>query len=238
MFERYPPQDIIDPSGKEWHFPTVSAAVVEQVECESGYRMVRLDNRDSRPQMISRSDGRSLVWHVENHLKHVVLPTVRNCHAIYAFHRAVLQLFTFVRCESCGYFTYISGGRTLCYECGDPQDGRVRHHVYFVLGESSGLVKIGTSKRPATRFQHLVAAGGQSLRILCVIAVNPLVEQTAHRDLSAYHVGGEWFRDCKEVRDYIDAVRIKYRHRALRMPRRVELASVRNQSVKPAEAAQ
>ena len=80
---------------------------------------------------------------------------------------------------------------------------RLRCAVYLIAG--GGAVKVGISDRPGTRLQGLQTASPVPLSLEARVwfpdrSSARSAEAAIHRDMSAHHLRGEWFRDCEAVR--------------------------------------
>lgn len=70
-------------------------------------------------------------------------------------------------------------------------------YIYFAA--SKGEIKIGISRDVKQRLTQLKTARGE-LELLGTIKGDLDLERAFHKKLKPYHVHGEWFRDCAEVR--------------------------------------
>lgn len=70
--------------------------------------------------------------------------------------------------------------------------------VYFV--ECAGRIKIGYTQDVASRLKSLATGAPAEMSILATVDGTVNFERAIHKDLAAYRVKGEWFRDCSEVR--------------------------------------
>jgi hypothetical protein len=76
--------------------------------------------------------------------------------------------------------------------------------VYFI--SDGEFIKIGRSDDyPIGRIGSLQTANARDLKLLAVI---PGADRECHlhRLFSAHHVRREWFRSCREILDYIEAI--------------------------------
>lgn len=78
--------------------------------------------------------------------------------------------------------------------------------IYFAKRESDGLIKIGTSKNVRRRIYALQKELDESLHLLATCEGSYTAERSIHNSLTDYRIEGEWFSDCKEVRDFIDGL--------------------------------
>lgn len=79
--------------------------------------------------------------------------------------------------------------------------------VYFAAFVDLGLVKIGVSNDVGQRLASLAKTEGCVADLLLTIAGNRRSEAAQHRRFARWHVRGEWFRDCPELRALIAATR-------------------------------
>lgn len=74
-------------------------------------------------------------------------------------------------------------------------------YVYFVTdGEA---IKIGKAINPKSRLGGLQTSHHKPLRILALMPGDEAVERRLHWKFEAYRIRGEWFRDCRPIRDFI-----------------------------------
>jgi hypothetical protein len=67
--------------------------------------------------------------------------------------------------------------------------------VYFIQsGNFSGPIKIGVAKDPGARLAQLQVGNPDRLRLRLIIPGTMADEGYIHSRLSAYRIGGEWFR--------------------------------------------
>lgn len=85
-------------------------------------------------------------------------------------------------------------------------DADAREVVYYLLRESDGLIKIGTSARFRTRFGELCTEHG-ALRILATHRGDRDCETGMHRRFKKMCVHGEWFRPGKPLLEWIMEIR-------------------------------
>jgi hypothetical protein len=71
--------------------------------------------------------------------------------------------------------------------------------VYFVQGESTGLIKIGESVDPVSRVTELAKCGSENLLLLAIVANGSRTERELHAKLSGSRIHGEWFNPTPEV---------------------------------------
>jgi len=82
-------------------------------------------------------------------------------------------------------------------------DGGIRGHVYFVQGELSRLIKVGTSVKVLERIQDLAWASPDKLALLGVMPGGKTAEQALQRVFWEYHSHGEWFRPNRWLEAFI-----------------------------------
>jgi hypothetical protein len=75
--------------------------------------------------------------------------------------------------------------------------------VYFVGGDQVGMVKIGRSFSAEGRLQDLQIGSPVRLRIMATLPGGRHRERELHREFSAYHSHGEWFRLEGALREFI-----------------------------------
>lgn len=74
-------------------------------------------------------------------------------------------------------------------------------YVYFITdGEA---IKIGKANNPKSRLAGLQTSHHKPLRFLATMPGGSELERELHRVFSAYRIRGEWFKDCKDIRDFI-----------------------------------
>lgn len=76
--------------------------------------------------------------------------------------------------------------------------------VYFV--EAEGRIKIGWSKRVATRMAALQTGNATPIRLLGTIPGARSVERRLHDRFAHLRLSGEWFNGAPELREYVAAV--------------------------------
>jgi len=85
--------------------------------------------------------------------------------------------------------------------------------VYFI--EAPGRIKIGYTRQPEKRLRSLQNGDMESLKPIAVIDGSRFLEKALHGVAAPYHLRGEWFRDCSEVRQIIsDALTGKFPNKA------------------------
>lgn len=74
-------------------------------------------------------------------------------------------------------------------------------YVYFITdGEA---VKIGKANNPKSRLAGLQTSHHKPLRFIATMPGGSELERELHRVFSRFRIRGEWFKDCKEIRDFI-----------------------------------
>lgn len=79
-----------------------------------------------------------------------------------------------------------------------PQETASRS-VYFMRGQTTGLIKIGESTDPVARLTSLTKGGSEAIDLLAVLASGSRTERELHALLAADRVHGEWFRPSPAV---------------------------------------
>lgn len=97
--------------------------------------------------------------------------------------------------------------------------------VYYFQRSSDGLIKIGTSRRFATRSADLIREHGQ-LRLLLSHRGDRARETAMHGKFAALRVTGEWFRPEADLLAWILEVRRRPVNASTALPRTVPLADV------------
>lgn len=65
--------------------------------------------------------------------------------------------------------------------------------LYFIQAKKTGLIKIGRSKNPETRFRNLQTGNGEELRMIACFEGWGWRESSIHEDLKMWRQKGEWF---------------------------------------------
>ncbi|MEZ2132531.1 MULTISPECIES: GIY-YIG nuclease family protein [unclassified Sinorhizobium] len=80
-------------------------------------------------------------------------------------------------------------------------DNGVGSYVYFITdGEA---IKIGKANNPKSRLSGLQTSHHKPLRILALIPGSEETERALHWKFERHRIRGEWFKDCKEIREFI-----------------------------------
>ncbi|MEJ7728204.1 MAG: GIY-YIG nuclease family protein [Polyangiaceae bacterium] len=80
--------------------------------------------------------------------------------------------------------------------------------AYAVAAVGSGFLKIGSAKHFRNRIESLQTPCPHPLAVVALISgyneyADGCHELDLHRDLAAFRMRGEWFRDCDEVRSHL-----------------------------------
>lgn len=76
--------------------------------------------------------------------------------------------------------------------------------IYAIQVGHSGPVKIGFTVDLERRFNTLQSASPWPLRVIASVPANKLSEPWIHGQLSAYRIGGEWFRWTPPVKSLVE----------------------------------
>jgi hypothetical protein len=74
----------------------------------------------------------------------------------------------------------------------------MKRHIYFA--QCKDRIKIGISRHVVERLSAIRTAAGEPIDLIATVEGNAAVEKALHKKLRPYHLDGEWFRDCPEVR--------------------------------------
>ena len=66
--------------------------------------------------------------------------------------------------------------------------------VYFVEMGPEGPIKVGFSKDPEGRRNHLQTGTPEQMTLLCCLESDRVLETAIHRQLCRYRISGEWFQ--------------------------------------------
>ena len=83
------------------------------------------------------------------------------------------------------------------------QDQGSESHVYFIESESAGLIKIGRSVNPVSRFNAIRTMSPDKLVLLGSAPETVCSESELHKKFAKHRRHGEWFEDVPEIRDLI-----------------------------------
>ena len=75
--------------------------------------------------------------------------------------------------------------------------------IYFIVGEDSGRIKIGSAKNPQARLAMLQTGSPERLLILGAIFTSRSFERSLHVELQDYRLHGEWFEPSLAVKQRI-----------------------------------
>jgi hypothetical protein len=75
--------------------------------------------------------------------------------------------------------------------------------VYFIKSETTGLVKIGTTRCLTLRLTAIRGTTKERLRLLGVVPGGRSVESSLHYRFSSYRRKGEWFALVSEIEEFI-----------------------------------
>lgn len=75
--------------------------------------------------------------------------------------------------------------------------------VYLMLAKGAGAIKIGFStKYPSSRKRTLQTGNPHELKLVMLLQGTQRDERRYHDQFAHLHIRGEWFKDCRELRDY------------------------------------
>jgi hypothetical protein len=75
--------------------------------------------------------------------------------------------------------------------------------IYFI--RNGEFVKIGRAAYPEQRLAQLQIGNPTPLELLATVPGGRGEEYVLHKHFAAFGVGGEWFKDCDEIRAFINA---------------------------------
>ena len=86
--------------------------------------------------------------------------------------------------------------------------------VYFV--QSLNKIKVGFTENLPHRMQNMRTANPHGMVLIGTVNGNKRHENKIQKVLKDYNITGEWFKDCEEVREYIDkilndGIKVKYK---------------------------
>lgn len=67
-------------------------------------------------------------------------------------------------------------------------------YVYFVRGDETGAIKIGTTKHLATRMSGIATSSSESITFLGAVEGDLVFEKALHKEFAADRIRREWFR--------------------------------------------
>lgn len=85
-------------------------------------------------------------------------------------------------------------------------DDEPKKLVYFILNESSRLVKVGFTSSIGKRFTDLQTASGAPLLLILYFRGDRATERRIHAFLNAARTFGEWFRYEEIAQDLVDEI--------------------------------
>jgi hypothetical protein len=77
-------------------------------------------------------------------------------------------------------------------------------YTYFIREKKSGLMKIGSSEQPQSRFQNLQVSSPRELEF--ILATTLVSESSCHQLFIESCIRGEWFLPSKEMDDFIEGL--------------------------------
>ncbi len=86
------------------------------------------------------------------------------------------------------------------------QDSVAESHVYFIESEASGLIKIGRSIDPTSRFNAIRTMSPDALVFLGSVPEKVYSEADLHKKFAEHRKHGEWFDAAPEIRELIAEV--------------------------------
>lgn len=87
-------------------------------------------------------------------------------------------------------------------EAAGPGEGDVGQSIVYFIAVR-GFIKIGWTREWSNRLSNLQCANPEPIEVLALLARPPVYERTMHEQFAAFRARGEWFRDCKEIRDHL-----------------------------------
>ena len=88
---------------------------------------------------------------------------------------------------------------------GEREPSRPETVIYFVAVR--GFIKIGVTQDWRSRLSGLQSSNPETIEILALLVRPQIYERTMHRKFAAFRVRGEWFTDCKEIREHIASIK-------------------------------
>ncbi|WP_050577733.1 GIY-YIG nuclease family protein [Sinorhizobium meliloti] len=83
-------------------------------------------------------------------------------------------------------------------------DNGVGSFVYFIT--DGDAIKIGKANNPKSRLSGLQTSHHKPLRILALMPGGEASERALHGKFHRYRIRGEWFKDCREIRNFINSL--------------------------------
>lgn len=84
------------------------------------------------------------------------------------------------------------------------QDLAAESHVYFIESETTGLIKIGRSVNPSSRFNAIRTMSPDKLVLLGSVPETVCSEAELHKRFAKHRKHGEWFEASPEIRELIE----------------------------------
>jgi hypothetical protein len=89
----------------------------------------------------------------------------------------------------------------------DPAQWRHLHkHIYFIRGESTGLIKIGIATELERRLRDIQAMSPDTLALVRCINGDVLLERALHESFAVERRHGEWFDSSLRLIAFIDDI--------------------------------
>lgn len=79
-------------------------------------------------------------------------------------------------------------------------------HVYFIESETTGLIKIGRSVNPSSRFNAIRTMSPDKLVLLGSVPEAVCSESELHKRFAKHRKHGEWFESSPEIRELIEEI--------------------------------
>jgi len=81
--------------------------------------------------------------------------------------------------------------------------------IYFIYDRENNAVKIGYSENSLRRLHHLQTGNAHSLVLVAEVDGDKQKEKGLHLRFAKHKIKGEWFQNCKEIREYIYLYAVK-----------------------------
>lgn len=78
--------------------------------------------------------------------------------------------------------------------------------IYFAEAKDLNLIKIGYSKDPEKRLILLNSNSPVKIKLLKSVKGEKIYEWKIHQKFNNLRVKGEWFKNCKELTDFINKI--------------------------------
>lgn len=69
-------------------------------------------------------------------------------------------------------------------------------YVYFIRGDITGRIKIGSSWNPLARMRSLAMCASEPMSLLMLLSEQRMSESEAHKLFAEQRIHGEWFAPC------------------------------------------